>query len=98
MFILSLFSFYSPSGTKLRTWDELKHYICSDGTCKCGLSCPLRLEQSFSFDPKVCLQVIDIIIIIIVIRITYNNECIVEFECEPFFKELRTTCLPYVPN
>ncbi|CAG7831507.1 unnamed protein product, partial [Allacma fusca] len=42
-----------PSGTKLRTWDELKNYICSDGTCKCGLSCPLRLEQSFSFDPKV---------------------------------------------
>ncbi|ODN02638.1 Methyl-CpG-binding domain protein 6, partial [Orchesella cincta] len=42
-----------PSDTKIRNLDELKNYIGSDGTCKCGLSCPLRLEVAFSFDPKV---------------------------------------------
>lgn len=26
------------------------------GTCKCGLECPLRPEQVFNFDPKVCSQ------------------------------------------
>lgn len=50
--VLVLFD-YSPSDTKIRNLDELKNYIGSDGTCKCGLSCPLRLEVAFSFDPKV---------------------------------------------
>ncbi|CAL8109698.1 unnamed protein product [Orchesella dallaii] len=45
--------YISPSDTKIRNLDELKNYIGSDGTCKCGLSCPLRLEVAFSFDPKV---------------------------------------------
>jgi len=57
MVMMIVLMFYcSPSDTKLRSWEELKNYICSDGTCKCGLSCPLRLESAFSFDPKVCIS------------------------------------------
>lgn len=46
----------SPSSTALGSLDQLKEYLTTVGTCKCGLECPLRPEQVFNFDPKVCSQ------------------------------------------
>ncbi|KAG7212919.1 hypothetical protein KM043_002268 [Ampulex compressa] len=43
----------SPSSTALGSLDQLKEYLTTVGTCKCGLECPLRPEQVFNFDPKV---------------------------------------------
>ncbi|KAL2717481.1 myb-like protein P isoform X1 [Vespula squamosa] len=43
----------SPSSTALGSLDQLKEYLTTAGTCKCGLECPLRPEQVFNFDPKV---------------------------------------------
>lgn len=40
-----LSSFCSPSGTALSSLDEVKTYLLSDGTCKCGLECPLILHK-----------------------------------------------------
>lgn len=45
--------YYSPSGTALSTLPQLRDYLQTAGTCKCGLPCPLRPETAFSFDPKV---------------------------------------------
>ncbi|KAI4492458.1 hypothetical protein M0804_002249 [Polistes exclamans] len=42
----------SPSSTALESLDQLKEYLTTAGTCKCGLQCPLRPEQVFNFDPK----------------------------------------------
>ncbi|KYN04831.1 Methyl-CpG-binding domain protein 5, partial [Cyphomyrmex costatus] len=42
----------SPSSTALGSLDQLKEYLTTVGTCKCGLECPLRPEQVFNFDPK----------------------------------------------
>ncbi|CAD6215987.1 GSCOCG00004292001-RA-CDS, partial [Cotesia congregata] len=42
-----------PSSTALGSLDQLKEYLTTAGTCKCGLECPLRPEQVFNFDPKV---------------------------------------------
>ncbi|KAL4716640.1 hypothetical protein ACJJTC_008275, partial [Scirpophaga incertulas] len=42
-----------PSGTALSTLPNLREYLQTAGTCKCGLPCPLRPETAFSFDPKV---------------------------------------------
>lgn len=39
----------SPSGIQLKSKDEVKSYLLKEGTCKCGLECPLNLE-SFDFD------------------------------------------------
>lgn len=50
---LHIFLFYSPSSTALGSLDQLKEYLTTAGTCKCGLECPLRPEQVFNFDPKV---------------------------------------------
>jgi len=47
------FSYFSPSSTALGSLDQLKEYLMTVGTCKCGLECPLRPEQVFNFDPKV---------------------------------------------
>lgn len=44
---------FSPSGTALSTLPQLREYLQTAGTCKCGLPCPLRPEMAFSFDPKV---------------------------------------------
>ncbi|GBP59457.1 Methyl-CpG-binding domain protein 5 [Eumeta japonica] len=41
-----------PSGTALNTLPQLREYLQTAGTCKCGLPCPLRPETAFSFDPK----------------------------------------------
>lgn len=43
----------SPSGCLLASVEETAAYVQRDGTCKCGLPCPLRLDQVFSYDPAV---------------------------------------------
>ncbi|TGZ48223.1 Methyl-CpG-binding domain protein 5 [Temnothorax longispinosus] len=45
-------SYETPSSTALGSLDQLKEYLTTVGTCKCGLECPLRPEQVFNFDPK----------------------------------------------
>ena len=45
--------FYSPSGCLLASVRETVAYVQRDGTCKCGLPCPLRLDQVFSYDAAV---------------------------------------------
>lgn len=44
---------FSPSNTALSSLDHLKEYLQTQGTCKCGLECPLKCDTVFSFDPKV---------------------------------------------
>ncbi|XP_033825547.1 methyl-CpG-binding domain protein 6 [Periophthalmus magnuspinnatus] len=41
--------YISPSGTSLSSLDEVKTYLLTDGTCKCGLECPLVLHKVFNF-------------------------------------------------
>ncbi|XP_023950425.2 uncharacterized protein LOC112054766 isoform X2 [Bicyclus anynana] len=45
--------YVSPSGSALSNLSQLREYLQTSGTCKCGLPCPLRPETAFSFDPKV---------------------------------------------
>ncbi|XP_064071512.1 uncharacterized protein LOC113392194 isoform X2 [Vanessa tameamea] len=45
--------YISPSGTALSNLAQLREYLQTTGTCKCGLPCPLRPETAFSFDSKV---------------------------------------------
>lgn len=35
----------------LHSLDEVKKYLLSEDTCKCGLSCPFYVEKIFNFDP-----------------------------------------------
>lgn len=41
--------YVSPSGTTLSSLDEVKTYLLTDGTCKCGLECPLIIHKVFNF-------------------------------------------------
>ncbi|CAL8308151.1 unnamed protein product [Merluccius merluccius] len=43
--------YISPSGSVLASYDQVKAYLLTDGTCKCGLECPLILHKVFNFDP-----------------------------------------------
>jgi hypothetical protein len=43
----------SPSGVELTSLEEVKSYLLKDGTCKCGLECPMDISKVFDFDPQV---------------------------------------------
>jgi len=45
--------YLSPGGNELRSLDDVKSYLLKAGACKCGLICPLHVEQVFNFDPQV---------------------------------------------
>ena len=45
-------TYYSPSGIELKSKEEIKEYLLKEGTCKCGLECPLDLDMVFDFDIK----------------------------------------------
>lgn len=47
--------YVSPSGTTLRNLLQIKKYLLTAGTCKCGLPCPFKPEALFDFNPKVSL-------------------------------------------
>ncbi|XP_037943680.1 probable basic-leucine zipper transcription factor N [Teleopsis dalmanni] len=49
--------YISPTGATLRTQFQIKDYLLSPGTCKCGLPCPLRPEYFFDFNAQ--LQIIE---------------------------------------
>ncbi|XP_032684219.1 uncharacterized protein LOC116850265 isoform X4 [Odontomachus brunneus] len=48
--------YISPSRSALGSLEQLKEYLMTVGTCKCGLLCPFRPEDIFSFDPKVATR------------------------------------------
>ncbi|XP_017273284.1 methyl-CpG-binding domain protein 5 [Kryptolebias marmoratus] len=48
--------YVSPSGTALSTLDEVKTYLMNDGTCKCGLECPLIIHKVFNFNVGVKVE------------------------------------------
>lgn len=41
--------YVSPSDTALCSLDEVKTYLLMDGTCKCGLECPIIIHKVFNF-------------------------------------------------
>lgn len=51
--IYVIFYCYSPSSTALSSLEQVKEYLMTQGTCKCGLECPLKYDTVFNFDPKV---------------------------------------------
>ncbi|XP_046886849.1 methyl-CpG-binding domain protein 5-like isoform X2 [Hypomesus transpacificus] len=48
--------YISPSGSVLSSQEQVKTYLLTDGTCKCGLECPLLLPRVFNFDPGAAVQ------------------------------------------
>jgi len=45
--------YFSPSGIQLKTMEEVQEYLSTEGTCKCGLQCPLTIKTSFDFNPLI---------------------------------------------
>ncbi|OWK53984.1 Methyl-CpG-binding domain protein 5 [Lonchura striata] len=48
--------YISPSGSLLSCLEQVKSYLLTDGTCKCGLECPLVLPKVFNFDPGAAVK------------------------------------------
>ncbi|XP_013867453.1 methyl-CpG-binding domain protein 5 [Austrofundulus limnaeus] len=48
--------YVSPSGSVLSSLEQVKTYLLTDGTCKCGLECPLILHKVFNFDPGAAVK------------------------------------------
>jgi hypothetical protein len=42
----------SPTSVTLNSIQEVKTYLLSDNTCKCGLECPFNVNTKFNFDPS----------------------------------------------
>uniref|UniRef100_A0A4W4H7I6 MBD domain-containing protein n=1 Tax=Electrophorus electricus TaxID=8005 RepID=A0A4W4H7I6_ELEEL len=49
-------AYISPSGTVLCSVEEVRGYLLTDSTCKCGLECPLVLHKVFNFDPAAAVH------------------------------------------
>ncbi|MBN3296173.1 MBD5 protein, partial [Amia calva] len=49
-------AYISPSGTVLSSGEEVRTYLLTDGTCKCGLECPLVVHKVFNFDPGAAVR------------------------------------------
>ncbi|XP_023313240.1 nuclear receptor coactivator 6 isoform X3 [Anoplophora glabripennis] len=45
--------YISPSNTALSSPEQVKEYLLTEGTCKCGLECHFKYDSVFNFDPKV---------------------------------------------
>ncbi|KAL0271088.1 UNVERIFIED_CONTAM: hypothetical protein PYX00_008298 [Menopon gallinae] len=45
--------YLSPSNAILRSIEQVKLYLQTMGTCKCGLECPVNCHTVFNFNPKV---------------------------------------------
>ena len=43
----------SPSGFKFQSISEIREYLLSSNTCKCGLECPLNIYETFNFNASV---------------------------------------------
>ncbi|KAJ8400920.1 hypothetical protein AAFF_G00392740 [Aldrovandia affinis] len=48
--------YISPSGSVLSCLEQVETYLLADGTCKCGLECPLILHKVFNFDPGTAIK------------------------------------------
>ncbi|CAB1328581.1 unnamed protein product [Coregonus sp. 'balchen'] len=44
------------SGSMLACLEQVKSYLLTDGTCKCGLECPLIIHKIFNFDPGAAVK------------------------------------------
>ncbi|XP_072703276.1 methyl-CpG-binding domain protein 6 isoform X11 [Ciconia boyciana] len=51
--------YISPSGTALTSLERTCTYLLADGTCKCGLECPVNMHKQFisktAFPSMLCL-------------------------------------------
>uniref|UniRef100_A0A182M378 PWWP domain-containing protein n=1 Tax=Anopheles culicifacies TaxID=139723 RepID=A0A182M378_9DIPT len=45
--------YISPSNNVLHNYEQVKEYLLSSGTCKCGLPCPFNPELFFQFDAQI---------------------------------------------
>ncbi|XP_050308392.1 uncharacterized protein LOC126744869 isoform X2 [Anthonomus grandis grandis] len=45
--------YISPSNTALSSLEQVKKYLLTSGTCKCGLECHFKYDTVFNFDNKV---------------------------------------------
>ncbi|KAK6644399.1 hypothetical protein RUM43_000666 [Polyplax serrata] len=45
--------YLSPSNVALNSIEQIKMYLQTAGTCKCGLECPVNCDSMFNFNPKV---------------------------------------------
>ncbi|XP_039602465.1 methyl-CpG-binding domain protein 6 isoform X2 [Polypterus senegalus] len=48
--------YISPSSRVLCSVEEVTAYLLTDGTCKCGLECPLLVHKVFNFDPEAVVR------------------------------------------
>ena len=57
MYLFFFFFFlFSPTNIALSSIEQIKMYLQTMGTCKCGLECPVNCESVFNFNPKVSLK------------------------------------------
>ena len=55
----SFVAYISPSGAKFSNIHEIRDYLLTPNTCKCGLECPLNINEVFNFDPTIQIDLMD---------------------------------------
>lgn len=52
--------YISPNNSRLRSLDHVIEYLKTEGTCKCGLDCPLFVQNVFNFDARIPSKLIPV--------------------------------------
>lgn len=52
--------YISPNNSRLRSLENVIEYLKTDGTCKCGLECPLFIHKVFNFDARIPSKLIPV--------------------------------------
>ena len=52
--------FLSPNNSRLRSLEHVIEYLKTEGTCKCGLECPLFVQNIFNFDARIPSKLIPV--------------------------------------
>lgn len=69
----------SPSGIGLASLKQVKDYLLTRGTCKCGLPFPLRVELFFNFNTEVSVFIFHIFFYFYLSQFSCHTLCSILF-------------------
>ena len=55
-FNAQLVIYTNPIGDSFYSIGEIRSYLLAENTCKCGLECPLNVNETFNFDPNLIIN------------------------------------------
>ena len=86
----SCVEYKSPTGKQLQSLQEIRNYLLASNTCKCGLECPLNINETFSFDVSVKNANVSSAVSLTDLSNRLNNCCLHSIDQNPIAKRFNS--------